>query len=76
MQDSHFISDSFAFDSNVTPRKEGLTDKLRQKINVGGARKQAAREAQISTPNLTNLTTRSQVRRHRINSIFSCNYFV
>lgn len=63
MQDSQFISDSFAFDTNVkTPRKEGLADKFRHKINVVGARRQPARQARVSIPNLTNLTTRSQVR--------------
>ena len=76
MQDSPFISDSFAFDCNVTPRKEGLADKLRQKINVGGTRKQTARQARASIPNLTNLTTQSQVRDHRISSIFFSTYFV
>ncbi len=47
-------------------RKEGLTTKIRQTINAAGKRIQSARHRKTSAPDLTNLTTDSQVRTNEI----------
>jgi len=57
------LSVSFGGETNFQQeqRKEGLASKFRQTINAAGKRVQSAREKKNSTPDLTNLTSRSQV---------------
>jgi hypothetical protein len=74
MQNSNTLSESFDYDKNFrSPRKEGLTDKLRQKINTVGKRVQPSRENNDSELDLTHLTARSQVRYNKNKELFSRN---
>jgi hypothetical protein len=63
IQDRNSFSASLDGETNSEqPRKDGLTAKLRQKINAAGKRVQTARHRKTSEPDLTNLTSQSQVR--------------
>ena len=69
MQDSKSLNQSFDYETNFqSSRKEGLTNKLRQKINTAGKREQESRQEKFFEPDLTSLTARSQVRYHKNNS--------
>ncbi len=63
MQRTTPVSQSVDYDTNFqSPRKEGLTDRLRQRLNAAGKIIQGDRPNSVSEPVLKNLTTRSQVR--------------
>jgi hypothetical protein len=77
------LSESFGGETNFQQqqRKAGLASKLRQTINAAGKRDQSSRQRKSSAPNLTNLTTRSQVNLQKKNffliklPIYSGTYF-
>jgi len=63
VQNRDVLSASYAGETNFQPeqpRREGLTKKIRQTINVAG---KYSRHRKLSAPDLTNLTSESQVRR-------------
>lgn len=63
---SNSLSESFDSETNFqSPRKEGLTDKVRQKISAAGKIIQGSRPSKVAEPDLTHLTARSQVRHHK-----------
>lgn len=65
MQGVDPVSVSESFDDVGTlpsARKEGLTDRFRQKLGAAGKRVQGNQQTQGSDPDLSNLTERSQVR--------------
>ena len=68
MKDQQFLSASYGYETNYQQqqRKEGLTAKLRQTINAAGIRVQGTRQRKSSVPDLTNLTTQSQVKYQRM----------
>ena len=63
MQHTNPMSQSYDPDRNFqTPRREGLTDRFRQRINAAGRIIQGNQPKYVAEPDLKNLTTRSQVR--------------
>jgi hypothetical protein len=52
------------------PKKEGLTDKFRQKINAVGKRGPSSRQRNVSEADLSYLTARSQVRYQKKKILF------
>jgi len=60
MQDSNRLSESYELRQR---KKEGLTDKFRQKLNVVGRRTQVSQPENVPDIDLSYLTQRSQVRK-------------
>ena len=58
------LSNSYGFESNFEQqqRKEGLTTRLRQTINAAGKLVQGSLQRKTSEPDLSSLTSQSQVR--------------
>jgi hypothetical protein len=63
VQNRNILSASYPLEENYQQKSEGLTTKIRQRINTASKRVQASGHRKFSTPNLTNLTSESQVRR-------------
>lgn len=60
------VSESFDDVANLpSARKEGLTDRFRQRISAVGKRTHENDRSQVSERDLSNLTARSQVRYSR-----------
>ena len=56
------MSESFDYETNFdSPKRDGLTDKFRQKLSAVGKREQSSHQNKVSEPDLVNLTARSQV---------------
>lgn len=64
MSYSNSLAVSSDFDGNAPPKKEPLTSKIRQTLNVVGRRNPESRSRKQSVPDLTNLTPQSQVNEH------------
>ena len=65
VQDRNVLSASYPPQANYQleqPKAEGITSKIRQRINAAGKLVQNTRQRKRSTPDLTNLTPQSQVR--------------
>jgi hypothetical protein len=67
MQDSNSLSKSNTFQQ---PRKDGLTDKVRQKITAVSKRVQRSSQGRTFQPDLSCLTPRSQVRYNKKKELF------
>lgn len=65
IQNRSIVSASLTSETNFSieqqQKKEGLASKLRQTINAAGKRVQTGRRRKASLPDLTSLTTQSQV---------------
>jgi len=63
IQNRNILSASSRVETNFEQQeKEGLATKFRQTINAATKRVQSSRQRKLSVPNLTNLTSESQVK--------------
>jgi hypothetical protein len=76
VQDRNVLSASYPLSAShlaEQPKTEGLTSKIRQRINAAGKSVQNTRQRKLSAPDLTNLTPQSQVSRKE--SIIKVKFF-